>query len=166
MNSNDEWPDGEMGEKTIGICPASNEAYIEPRSSSCPRCKRPLYLLKVVPTGRLEEAEDSGEIWKEVAFREAGCRIGGVQDRRPQMSDEILAETGDRCPTCGAPVFKGIPHTSEGVPLPEAAVLVPRPTTWQCERHPGVIYPHDDCPGPGMPLAEGLDEAPWIEEGQ
>ncbi len=25
-------------------------------------------------------------------------------------------------------------------------------TAWQCEKHPGTIWPHGDCPGPGMPL--------------
>lgn len=37
-------------------------------------------------------------------------------------------------------------------------------TTWQCEKHVGVKWPHDDCPGPGMPLAESLVKAPWFDE--
>lgn len=28
----------------------------------------------------------------------------------------------------------------------------------QCEKHPGTVWPHDDCPGPGMPLFADLDE--------
>ena len=24
----------------------------------------------------------------------------------------------------------------------------------QCEQHPGVVWPHGDCAGPGMPLME------------
>lgn len=35
---------------------------------------------------------------------------------------------------------------------------------WQCETHPGVIWPHGDCPGPGMPLATSPEEAPWLKE--
>lgn len=27
----------------------------------------------------------------------------------------------------------------------------------QCEKHPGVVWPHDDCPGPGMPSADSVD---------
>lgn len=29
---------------------------------------------------------------------------------------------------------------------------------WQCERHIGVIWPHDNCPGPGMPLFRDLGD--------
>lgn len=36
----------------------------------------------------------------------------------------------------------------------------------QCEKHPGVIWPHDDCPGPGMPLASSPEQAPWLENTQ
>jgi hypothetical protein len=28
---------------------------------------------------------------------------------------------------------------------------------WMCERHPGLEFPHDDCPGPGVP---------WMIEGK
>ncbi len=28
---------------------------------------------------------------------------------------------------------------------------------WMCERHPGLEFPHDDCPGPGMA---------WVIEGK
>jgi len=28
---------------------------------------------------------------------------------------------------------------------------------WMCEAHPGRVWPHGDCPGPGMP---------WIVQGQ
>ncbi len=33
---------------------------------------------------------------------------------------------------------------------------------WQCEQHPGVEWPHGDCPGPGMLLAESPERAPWL----
>ena len=29
-------------------------------------------------------------------------------------------------------------------------------TVWTCEQHPGVVFPHDDCIGPGVLLAESL----------
>lgn len=34
----------------------------------------------------------------------------------------------------------------------------------QCEEHPGVIWPHGDCPGPGMPLATDPSRATWLED--
>ena len=37
----------------------------------------------------------------------------------------------------------------------EAAVIAR--DGWMCERHQGVPWPHDDCPGPGMA---------WVVEGR
>jgi hypothetical protein len=42
----------------------------------------------------------------------------------------------------------------------------PANTDMQCEQHPGVAWPHDDCIGPGMPLASSPERAPWLREGK
>ncbi len=33
-----------------------------------------------------------------------------------------------------------------------------------CEAHPALVWPHDDCPGPGMPWFAGLRHAPPTDE--
>lgn len=76
--------------------------------------------------------------------------------------DEVVQETWDRVKQRDWTKNKEDGSTSN-TPSSGVDAMMTR-NVMQCEEHPGVIWPHGDCPGPGMPLVDTPECAPWLDD--